>query len=87
MNKTIEELKAEIIKEKEILEARAFKIYCLEELERQMDIVTAAKSTWDNTVKRLNSLTIEQLTKDFNSNRTIGFKSPKESIIEKLKEV
>lgn len=86
MKKTIEALKAEIIKERIDLEAIAFEIYCKKELSRQMDHVNRTKKDWDSTVKRLNSLTIDKLREDFEGASAYSMSSPKQELLKQLEE-
>ena len=86
MKKTVEALRAEILQEQFNLENQAFEIYCKRELEHQMNCVSGYKKDWDSSVERLESLTIDELKRTFNSYSPTLIDSPKNSIIKELKE-
>jgi hypothetical protein len=84
MNLTKEELIEELKKEQEEIEAKAFKLYCKDELARQLDIIEDAEKDLENKKKRMDEMTIEFLRERFDRMDMSYQNSPRQHYIEQI---
>ena len=82
--KTIEQYKTDILLEIEATEALAFEMYCKSELGAMMGRCAKANETKDEVDGLLAEMTIEYLTKQFNTYNYQLLETPKQSILKRM---